>query len=703
MKGTISCGIILIVVSGLAFGDIRVDESRMDDPGGSRYLDYDINKVWMPHFGRYTDSGWTLEKHPRFIEDVNNDGKSDIVAFGESDVWVAISDGSTFLDRYRAINNFGYDQAWRVDKDPRFVADLNGDGYKDVFGYGIQGVWAAVNDKNPTNPRFIDFKLWTNRFGENDRGGFYLNQNFLRTTSDVNGDGKTDLVVFADDGIYIALSNGTGFDSPTCWINDFGTNLLWDNTKCVRLLRDINGDGYVDVLGYGIQGVWAATNNKNNKFTNFKLWTNRFGQQDRSGFYLNSNFIRTAEDVNGDKKTDLVVFADDGVYVSISNGNGFDNPLQWTTAFSTTVGGWNNTQYLRILEDVNGDGRSDIVGFGYEGMAFAMSTGRSFTHGKMWVSDFGFEQAWRITESPRYMRDVNGDGVLDVTGYGYYGVYVSESAPLYCCDETYFYDSAAAAFIQGGYFSRVHLPRILDSIVMPKRNASLCSDPNYNNLYTVGKNADGPNSWVKVSWKNQLGARVIFNANFYDITGKNPYDKQCTNGLGLSISDGQVLSPYSKFGDYDTDALLIYNKNTAAQKGRSADIVPGKNADTTGVQFAISGMRLLKDGIYVPSQPVPDTPRARCCVGLTENGHSLIFLVQNGGTDGGAPYSASLPALADALLSLGACDALNLDGSGSAQMWFKNNKIEYKSLPSDSVSGYSALLYRPVPIVFGIK
>ena len=54
--------------------------------------------------------------------------------------------------------------------------------------------------------------------------------------------------------------------------------------------------------------------------------------------------------------------------------------------------------------------------------------------------------------------------------------------------------------------------------------------------------------------------------------------------------------------------------------------------------------------------------------------------------------------MANAMIRAGAHNAVNLDGSGSAQFWFKNNKIEFKSKPSDK-SG----LYRGVPVVMGVK
>ncbi|MEV7194492.1 hypothetical protein AB0N81_22170 [Streptomyces sp. NPDC093510] len=34
-------------------------------------------------------TGWRVEKHPRFLADITDDGQADIVGFGDEGVWVA--------------------------------------------------------------------------------------------------------------------------------------------------------------------------------------------------------------------------------------------------------------------------------------------------------------------------------------------------------------------------------------------------------------------------------------------------------------------------------------------------------------------------------------------------------------------------------------------------------------------------------------
>jgi hypothetical protein len=91
----------------------------------------------------YNAGGWRVDKHPRFLADTTGDGQLDIVGFGDAGVWVSRGlGGGTFEAPGLVITNFGYSAGgWRVDKHPRFLADITGDGRADVVGFGDAGVW----------------------------------------------------------------------------------------------------------------------------------------------------------------------------------------------------------------------------------------------------------------------------------------------------------------------------------------------------------------------------------------------------------------------------------------------------------------------------------------------------------------------------------------------------------------------------------
>ena len=89
-----------------------------------------------------------MEKHPRFLADLTGDGRADIVGFGDGGVWVSLNNGDgSFMPAQKVVDNFAYVAGgWRVEKHPRFLADLTGDGRADIVGFGDGGVWVSLNN-----------------------------------------------------------------------------------------------------------------------------------------------------------------------------------------------------------------------------------------------------------------------------------------------------------------------------------------------------------------------------------------------------------------------------------------------------------------------------------------------------------------------------------------------------------------------------
>ncbi len=85
---------------------------------------------------------------------------------------------------------------------------------------------------------------------------------------DINGDGKEDLVLFAQDGVYIALSDGSGFGHPSLWYSyadnpGYSDSLNADaleNGWVVVGTGDVNADGYDDIVLHnpdtGCLSIW---------------------------------------------------------------------------------------------------------------------------------------------------------------------------------------------------------------------------------------------------------------------------------------------------------------------------------------------------------------------------------------------------------------------------------------------------------------
>ena len=160
---------------------------------------------------------YNIVKHPRFLEDVNGDGRKDIVGFGNDGVYVSLSTGSSFSTPRRWNSDYGHNnQGWRVDKHPRFLADVNGDGKKDVVGFANNGVYVSLARAG----FFTTPKLWVKEYGYT-AGGWRVDKH-PRFLADVNGDGKEDVVGFANNGVYVSLSTGSSFTTASLWVRGYG-------------------------------------------------------------------------------------------------------------------------------------------------------------------------------------------------------------------------------------------------------------------------------------------------------------------------------------------------------------------------------------------------------------------------------------------------------------------------------------------------
>jgi VCBS repeat protein len=96
------------------------------------------------------------------------------------------------------------------------------------------------------------------------------------------------------------------------------------------------------------------------------------------------------------------------------------------------TGGWRVEAHPRLLADTTGDGRADIVGFGYDGVWLARAApGGGFAPPQFVIPHYGYGagwwlvDGWRVESHPRLVADVTGDGRADVVAFGDAGVYVS--------------------------------------------------------------------------------------------------------------------------------------------------------------------------------------------------------------------------------------------------------------------------------------
>ena len=324
------------------------------------YNGFGINQTWANQNGV-----------PRFLADVNGDGKADIVGFGSGGVGVALAKGDgTFNTAINAYNGFGINHSWSSqDSYPRFLADVNGDGKADIVGFASGGVVVALAKEDGTFNTAINAY---NGFGTNHT---WANQNGVpRFLADVNGDGKADIVGFGSGGVAVALAKGDGtFNTAINAYNGFGINHSWSSQDSYpRFLADVNGDGKADIVGFASGGVVVALAKEDGTFNTAINAYNGFGTNHT---WANQNGVpRFLADVNGDGKADIVGFASGGVLVALAKGDGTFNEAEFVyNGFGINQTWANQDGVPRFLADVNGDGKADIVGFASGGVVVALS------------------------------------------------------------------------------------------------------------------------------------------------------------------------------------------------------------------------------------------------------------------------------------------------------------------------------------------
>jgi hypothetical protein len=363
---------------------------------------------------------YPIVKHPRFLEDVNGDSKKDVVAFGNDGVYVSLSTGSSFTAPSRWVANYSHNNGrWNVAKHLRLLGDINGDGKKDIVGFGDAGVYTSLS----TGSSFGQLSFVVADLGYNQ--GWRI-ENHPRFLADVNGDGKQDIVGFANEGVYVSLSTSTttpSFTPASRWLEEFGVNQGWQVAKHPRFLADMNGDGRQDVVGFGDAGVWTALSTGSGfGQASFVLAEFGFNQGWRVGSHP-----RFIADINGDGTQDVLGFGEEGTWAAVYTDSIFRR-VNFVLANFGVNQGWRVEKHPRFLADTNGDGTRDIVGFGGEGVYRALSNSDGFYGQATFViTDFGYDSGWRVEKHPRFLADINGDGRQDVVGFGDAGVWTALS------------------------------------------------------------------------------------------------------------------------------------------------------------------------------------------------------------------------------------------------------------------------------------
>ena len=117
-----------------------------------------------------------------------------------------------------------------------------------------------------------------------------------------------------------------------------------------------------------------------------------------SGWSTHLEHPRYVIDMDADGLADIVGFHSSCVKVALNDGNGSFHPAQcWVNGFGSSAG-WSGSRHPRYVGDIDGDGLPDLVGFFNDGVYVSFNTGTSFLNPEKLISSnsFGYSAGWRI-------------------------------------------------------------------------------------------------------------------------------------------------------------------------------------------------------------------------------------------------------------------------------------------------------------------
>ena len=282
------------------------------------------------------------------VTDLNGDGADDLIATG-MDYSNNTSKVSVLLNK--GDGTFAAKVDYAIDGSLSSVTDLNGDGMADIivtgmdYATGSGKVSVLLNKGDGTFAAKADYA--TNSTPN------------PVTTTDINGDGKADLILMGMDSVSVLLNKGDGAFAAKA---DYATN----SAPNIVTTTDINGDGKGDIivtsLDYAISKISVLLNNGDGTFapkTDYVI-----------GDYGASPSFFTVVDLNGDGYKDILYKLSnwqepDRIVALLNNGHGaFDEKIAYTSGgdFSSLT-----------TADLNNDGIADIIG---TSMDFSSNTGK---------------------------------------------------------------------------------------------------------------------------------------------------------------------------------------------------------------------------------------------------------------------------------------------------------------------------------------
>lgn len=379
------------------------------------------------------DIALTKKSDQRFLTgDINGDGVSDIIEFAKVDI--SLGGNETGHSKYcipyfSSVNpdgNISYHQKqyidigpdismdkWKANNGLPFISDLNGDGKQDL----VIPVYNEFSGKHK-----ISFNVyWGNaeELSQSAASGIaveLVNAKCmpLYTCADFNNDGRSEIIVIEPS----QGNSGTNVCQIITYAKDgeYTAPRYFDivlNVVTQQLFTaDFNGDGLTDFMIVHKDGCYTYINKGDGyMYSGF--------QAPVPDINVKSSDLTDIGDFNGDGIPDVVMFSGGKFTIALGNGNGHFTTCPAQTINGIDRSGFNSKLSNTLVLDFDGDGKSDLVvakADKNKGHTFWLrSTGTSFTLKR----DVPSGRKTDSTIGYYALGDFNGDGFVEAMNYGY--------------------------------------------------------------------------------------------------------------------------------------------------------------------------------------------------------------------------------------------------------------------------------------------
>ncbi len=305
-----------------------------------------------------------------------------------------------------------------------YSGDFNGDGRTDILrtGYLVEN---EAEEKTGADQIWLSTREGTFVLSEHapdlTHAGNYLQQEIH--LGDFNDDGRTDILRVKLDaaGAQHLWHGGTDYSTPIPVLQHEllaqSSPFSFPRLRSRIYVGDFNGDRKADILrstvGTNENKLWISNGSGFTEMAAAGLPADAFHAADnRTRLHLG--------DINGDGKTDLLQTHNrDNRWAKLyfANGHGFEMPIDITTA-KGPLDHYKHQQYQQFLylQDVDGDKKTDIVsvsdaGNGYHDTIFSWSDGK-FIEKNMLVPKGAFHH--KMGKKQIHLADFDGNGTVDI-------------------------------------------------------------------------------------------------------------------------------------------------------------------------------------------------------------------------------------------------------------------------------------------------